>query len=1258
MASFADLVDSEGSSGFDGFGGLGSGSLRMEGDPLQRQLSLVDRYTALAEQYGIPSEQLEPRESLFSKVLNTLDKPKQTVLGLLDAGLIRGDLGKVGVLGAMARGLDERANWFDILRREGTTSPWTRGIVGFAGEVLTDPLTYLTLGGAAVKNLPKAGGRALTEKGVEVQGKLYDLFSAGRLALPDKAIDAAKPVSGLLSNVEQGLRSIGADDAVEDAFRAIGGFVDATKVADNAKNPWVAKLAQADSFKQFERAKPILEALGVSADDAMDIFAKKQIAIGVNLPFLGHLTGKNAQVATDLSRSSIKKAARAVGKFINPDSVTLFKSEFPETASNIIQQFTYSTAKAIDAVAKSDVPVVSQAGKVAKFAKDTTNSIIEGSRRIFNQTFNLEGALGKNAALARGDLLNAEQANKFRARVAAEALYGELKNAPDIRRSIALGIDDLTSNIFDDLLADPQQKTMFFSEMEKLVKSGVEVTPDSVANVMDVIQKSLTGLTVNGTNKYGGIQKASDMIEEMFIDKLAMLKQGWVGDPKALDYLDRTISAMQDLRRTEAAEGVGSSIIEHYIPHVVTTLRKKMGGGAKAANNFFNKERKYSSFRELLEQGGHLANTDIAEVFYQRMLASQNLIAEKRYLERVMFETSTDPEVLKEAFKAATLGDSAAYDALKVKGFDLPRNLDESQIEGLIATKTQSRNYSPGLQRLLNLDSAKGLPVQEQVKVIDALRDITNETRVKAMALGLKPDATVPLSIFGEAAVKRSLKGKDYWLSPTVARAVDDVLEKQGPIERLAANNELFSKMLKASDTTVNWFKGMVTIPWPAYWSQNILGDGLRRALNQSIGVANPASYAEIHSVLNGTASLVTPLGKITPEMFHTILRDYGVRMTYKDFVGIIDDLGKVNIETIEKQSRSFGQNIKRLELATAAGKSAEKLQDMFEDFMRIQQLAHELKKGSTISSAVKSMNDVMFNYRDLTRFEASVFRRFYMFYPWLKKSTAYTMTQLFTQPGALSNQIRAARGIAETFSDPNAIPTFEERDAELLKDIVQREQIAFPLGLDKDGNQVTGRGFGLPLNTMLQQFTVQIPRSFDWSELLNTADASAVRTLQKQFASANPWVNMFVQKLSGKNMYFDKPLDAKFIRTLPKMASVAEKIGIYPYTSIPVDLMDAATREFLGGVDNGKGGYIVDPNKFFYLVNVIPGMSRLISTANRFANEDLPVQQALTHFLTGIRVDPTDAQRTRVAEVVYNLRSQLEAHGVYQQLENARSGL
>jgi hypothetical protein len=104
------------------------------------------------------------------KLLDVLDTPHQWVSGI--AGKLAGAEGykDESFLGAAQKGSNEDVYVAKMLRENPffKEHPFVRGAAGFAGDVLLDPLTYLSFGEGQAARL---GGAAVTDKAIGVAGK-------------------------------------------------------------------------------------------------------------------------------------------------------------------------------------------------------------------------------------------------------------------------------------------------------------------------------------------------------------------------------------------------------------------------------------------------------------------------------------------------------------------------------------------------------------------------------------------------------------------------------------------------------------------------------------------------------------------------------------------------------------------------------------------------------------------------------------------------------------------------------------------------------------------------------------------------------------------------------------------------------------------------------------------------------------------------------------------------------------------------------
>lgn len=1303
----------------------------------QQQLNRISKDQRIAEQLGLTPELLEPRESAFSKFFNFIDKPKQAVVGLLDSALIRGDISKIGIPGAIDRAWEERANTFDILRREKTIeNPILRGLVGFTGEVLLDPLNAISFGaeGAAKYGL----GKSLSLTGTRTAKNLEDTLAAKR-----------------------GLDAVDASYEGSKIFDSIAQYSDLAKKFKKEKNTFEKVNLRNQIYKQYDQFKEHLPDIIPNAkeyigsmdkaylkggdglidlvnivknpDHLGDIFAKKTLDIGLSVPFVGHLTGRDAPYVLDAADGVLKKTAKMVGNFIKPDKISVGRianllsgeaklgtkvgEKIPETIGQMFDQFTMSAAKGVSNL-KGYLKTKPVIGKVVEKA-DLVGDYLKQAKENLYSVFNIDKQLNPKVAKARQEyLVNGKKAAWLKADKSVREILGEdFINPEKIFQSNHGGmiIDQAQTQVLETILAHAPNKAVILDKLQNAIQSAKQIGVEEAGPILNEIKGALKNLP-----QFKDLPEDADQIfENLFKDKLNFLIKDSNMSPDQVDVINRAMNHFANLKAEQNAEGITSGTIDFYLPHMIENLIERYGEVNKTGSGRkgFLQARKYSTLTEAFREGGYLGNSDLASIIFKYTENHHNLINEKRFLERYLLETQSDPKLLQSAWKAAHLGDNDAYEFLKFHGADLsdlkmtddklnnllmplivekslkPETLERLRKEGNInfselkdflkgrgdlpddLAKYLNEGQNAETRALLNkrdyrsklspeiqatFKGGEHTSLGDHIRLSEAIGDFTNETLVKAKAMGVVPSQFVPLKALGSPAVEYVHDGKSYMLFPQQAKALEEIRNASDPIKQIAKGNPFLESVVEWSDWASHITRSFNTVPWLAFHVQNLIGTKMQRAMGEGwLNVLTPGLAAEVRGVLNGTGAIKTIRGMITPKDFEKILINAGMKgSNYEDYIGVVRSLAPMNLEKLEKRSRSAISNLKKLELKTLFNKGTEVLQDRFENFARINHLAYELKRGSSVPDAINATNKLLFNYRDLSRVEASVFRRLYMFYPWTKKATAQTLHMMYTRPGTLSNQIRAARGFSEMFSDPNAAPTLEELDAKMMTDIVGREEISFPLGTDSDGKTITGKFNAIPINTLLQNFTINIPRNLDFSEILGAADESFTRTIQKQAAQANPIFKAIAEKMSGKNMYFDKPLDTAFLRTVPKLTQVAQKIHTYPYTNIPTDLIDAATVKFLDGIDNGKGGYVVNPTKMWLLTNFVPGLGRAIATANRFSNEKIPLPLALTHFLTGIRVSSTDAQRNRYSEVEANLNAQLKGVAADQQLKNMREGL
>lgn len=1173
---------------------------RILGDPTEdvktrqtaREVQNMERSIRRA---GLDPGDSQPRSSFFGDVLDTLDAPRQGVMGMIDT-LFRGDAFEGDVGTGFRRGQNENVTFSDVLRRNDLIdNPILRGGVGLAGDILADPLTYLSLGSSAGA---KVGGRVLAE---------------GGLAL-NKLVHERALAQGITDVVQRSAK-------VDETFRAIGRYQEYSKFFDKAVSPSEKALEADNMAKAMEGFGSLVNASEVVGKG---IFEKPALRIGANIPFLGHITGDADNVAVEVLNKDpgpVGQALRLADKVFKPGKLNIATLQLSDETVNAFDNIRLFADHQLGKIASTlgdyvgSVPMVGPAAvSVTKGLKNTFDAANTLLRKIFYQS----SLVSRDFNNARLDYVNLRSQARLAARDQTIMSLGEdLLSKPDIQKEIYLAIDAQALGALKD--------------------SKVEGK-----DVLDTINRIRTTGTIHDGDQLlfrdmalqsGAEQGFRSRIDNLMIDPNV--------HPEVKAGIQKTMKAMDDLALEENKHGLGYSRLEYYVPHRYLSASQ---GGAKGGAESFLKSRKYDTVGQAFEESGKVADTSLADLLSYRFEKSFLLRAQDQFAKRVMVEESINPELISNLYKEAQMNPAGpAAGALKRYKIKL-KPLDAQAIkDGTYISERQKIYAGVGLK-----DPVASELLAEHASVFH------QKTTEELWAAGVKPlDNRMPREGLGELGEKIELKsGGSMFLPKPIADAYKETLAARDILKDALGTSAFGSAMLSAMDNTTGFFKRFVTLPWPAYWAQNFVGDRFNQAM-QGLHAIAPGLHARTYSVLKGESAIKSATGMVLNKpMLEKVIKQFGLSYKVGDHIGAVEAFGKMNIEKFLAEKNSLFDNLKSIGTKSnrqaAFSQAGDLAQKTFDGFFRVNHFVHRFEQGDSIADAARAAQEAYFNYRDMSPVESSLFRRFYMFYGYMSKATKQTVTNLVTNPGNLTLQLHGSQALAEFFSDPNAAPTAEMHEAKLLNSAVTNEQLSRVVGRNKDGKPIVGRGFSAPLNAVLQQFSVQTPRSMSVGELIDTASDSARRTLQKQFATSNPMINSVAQLVSGKNLYFDKPLDAEFLRKLPSLNAAAEKLAGYKHDELPLDL-DAATKFFLRAVPDGKGRLIADPSRMWILVNLIPGMGRAISTGGAFANADIGIPQALLKAGLGVNLQDTDVSRTYLSTRKSDLASFMNAHSVKQ---------
>jgi hypothetical protein len=716
------------------------------------------------------------------------------------------------------------------------------------------------------------------------------------------------------------------------------------------------------------------------------------------------------------------------------------------------------------------------------------------------------------------------------------------------------------------------------------------------------------------------------------------------GERKEL--VQRVIGSMDELAATEAEKGLDYNFLQYYVPHRYQNLARAEGAFGAGSAGSFAKKRSFANVGEAFAQRGLVADTELPELLRWRYQRGFDNISSRQYAQRLMIEEGLDPKLLTNLYKEAVMqpkgpaAQALARYRVSVKPLDL-----EMLSDGRAAQLFQEAFAKAGKG-----DAEAGRIVSE------GYAKFAQKTREELLSSGTKPlDNWLPDEALGEIGERVSHNGENYILPKPIADSMKETIAARDLVKDALGGTPFGKATIGALDHASSFFKKMVTLPWPGYWVQNFIGDRFNQAM-QGLHAYDPGIFARTKSVLAGESAVISKTGlRLDKPALERVIQEMGLSFSVNDMIGTMQSFGDSNIERMLLQKRSVLKNVLSKDPGSkgaALAQIQDKFQKGFDGFFRVSHFIHRFEKGDTVADAVRAAQDAYFNYRDMSPVESSLFRRFYMFYGYMSKATKQTLTSLVTAPGNITMQLHGTNALAELFMDPNGAPTLEEHEMRLLNSQVNQEQLSKVVGRAPDGTPITARGFAAPINAVMQQFSLQTPRNLSVGEFLDTFADSAQRTIQKQFAMSNPVINATAQIVSGKNLYFDKPLDSEFLRKLPSLNAAAEKLAGYKHNELPVDL-DAATKSFLKAVPDGKGRLIADPTRMWILVNLVPGMGRAVSTGGALTNADIPSRQGLLRGLTGINVNSQDPDRTYLFQRKQELSKFISDNSVNQRLKN-----
>ena len=419
-------------------------------------------------------------------------------------------------------------------------------------------------------------------------------------------------------------------------------------------------------------------------------------------------------------------------------------------------------------------------------------------------------------------------------------------------------------------------------------------------------------------------------------------------------------------------------------------------------------------------------------------------------------------------------------------------------------------------------------------------------------------------------------------------------------------NQEEINKFLKVYDGAQNWWKMWSLGVRPAYHAKNTIGNLWNSYLG---GLTTPKPYGDaaafqVKVAKNNLSGKIA--GYPTDEL-------YDAMMTRGVFGQ--GQYGGDIARRLEDQIQGGNRNPFTLSTSNPILQGGFKLGQTIEDNARIALFIDQLNKGANFDKAANHVRKYLFDYGDVAPFEQDVLKRLMPFYTWSRKNIPLQLEALATQPDKINKINLAINNIQQA----NQV---EQPDLAQVPDYI-REQAPVYVGSNAEAGTVSA----VPLTNLIPTFDIASITKF-----LNTETApqgiqkgKLGTALSTVMGGVSPLIKAPLEYLANYDFFRKKTIQEFEGQT-------TDFLGV----PMPVHLAKLASNIIvLNELDRANPGSIFGSR-------IVDPVTKEVTTLNSFlglgtpreARTDLPEEQRLTQYLTGIRIFDIDMGQTEYRQV------------------------
>jgi hypothetical protein len=456
--------------------------------------------------------------------------------------------------------------------------------------------------------------------------------------------------------------------------------------------------------------------------------------------------------------------------------------------------------------------------------------------------------------------------------------------------------------------------------------------------------------------------------------------------------------------------------------------------------------------------------------------------------------------------------------------------------------------------------------------------------------------------------VKADVAPKNYVTIPELpgVKFEPSIAKQLNRSYKTLSNQDEVNSFLKVYDGAQNWWKMWSLGARPAYHAKNTIGNLWNNYLG---GVTTPKPYGDAAAFQVKVAK-----GNLEGKIAGYKTKDLYDAMSTRGIFGEGQYGGDI-ARRMEETLQGASKNPITLSTKNPILQGGFKMGQTIEDNARIALYIDQLNKGSSLDKAAEHVRKYLFDYGDVSPFEKNVAKRILPFYTWSRKNIPLQLEALATQPDKINKLNLAINNIQQA----NQV---EQPDLAQVPDYI-REQAPVYVGSNQEAGTVTA----IPLQGLIPTFDVGFLTKF-----LNTETApeglkkgKLGEAMSTVFGGVSPLIKAPLELIANYDFFRKKTIQEFEGQT-------ADMLGI----AMPVHLAKLLSNIImLNEIDRANPGTIFGSR-------TVDPISKEVTTINSFfglgtpreSRTDLPEEQRLNQYLTGIRMFDIDMGKTEYRQV------------------------